>query len=227
MNPLAEHVAGRIRSAKLIADPFPHLELEELVPADLVVGLRESFPSTDQFRPFGKYRRHFFLAGASSMIDRLSPPLLGFWSRIRDELSRPEIARALESRFGRLLEAERFPGGLPDLEPVPILVRDLPGYAIRAHTDVSSKVFTVQIYLPADSSRPEIGTQFLEPIAEDPKAPEDFREVARAPFLPGSGYAFPVHSRSWHRVETLAPGPPRESLMILFYVAGRGEARGK
>ena len=224
MNELASYVAGRIRSAKVIAAPFPHVEIEDLVPPDLVAGLRESFPPTDQFGPFGKFRNHFFLAGSSSMLELLSPPVRAFWSRIRDELSSPEIRRALEVHFGKLLEAERFPAGLPILEPVPILVRDFPGYAIRAHTDVFSKVFTVQIYLPADSSRPEIGTSFLEPISEDPKAPEDFREVRRAQFLPGAGYAFPVHARSWHRVGALAPGPPRESLMVLFYVRGLGES---
>ena len=48
------------------------------------------------------------------------------------------------------------------------------------------------------------------------------------PYLPNSGYAFPVTEGSWHGVDPIPPGaPPRDSLMLIWYVDGAWKKLGR
>src|SRR5690554_6692142 len=60
---------------------------------------------------------------------------------------------ALEERFGK--PAEKI-----GVSPIPILLRDQPGYRIGIHSDKETKAITVQFYLPGDASQEKIGTIF-------------------------------------------------------------------
>ena len=103
----------------------------------------------------------------------------------------------------------------PD-EAIPILLRDQPGYRIGIHSDVARKAITVQFYLPADESQRDIGTIFHE--GKDGKAAN---RTTQMPFLPASGYAFPVAlTKSWHSAATASDADgERVSMMVTYYVA--------
>ena len=120
-----------------------------------------------------------------------------------------KFREALEERFGK--KAERI-----GFYPVPILLRDQPGYRISIHSDVPKKAITVQFYLPRDDSQRGIGTIFHEsdhgPGAE---------RTTQMPFMPATGYAFPVSlTKSWHSAATSTESDgERVSMMVTYYVA--------
>ncbi len=120
-----------------------------------------------------------------------------------------KFRQALEERFGKA--AEKI-----GMYPIPILLRDQPGYRIGIHSDVKKKAITVQFYLPSDASQRHIGTIFHEsdtgPGAE---------RTTQMPFMPASGYAFPVSlTKSWHSAATTtAKDGERVSMMVTYYVA--------
>jgi hypothetical protein len=121
----------------------------------------------------------------------------------------------LERRFGK--PVERI-----GLYPVPILLRDQPGYRIGIHADAKAKAITVQYYLPRDASQRQLGTIFHE--GESGEAAE---RTTRLPFMPASGYAFPVSlTQSWHSAtETSEIDGERISMMVTYYVADDPAAR--
>jgi len=99
--------------------------------------------------------------------------------------------------------------------PVPILLRDQPGYNISIHSDVPSKAITVQFYLPRDGSQRHLGTIFHEGD-KGAKA----KKTTQMAFMPASGYAFPVSTtKSWHSAAPTGEGDgERVSMMVTYYV---------
>ena len=115
---------------------------------------------------------------------------------------------ALELRFGKPVERLK-------LYPVPILLRDQPGYRIGIHSDVATKAITVQYYLPGDDTQRDIGTIFHE--GETSEAAGRKTQMA---FMPATGYAFPVtQTKSWHSAaRTTEADGERVSMMVTYYV---------
>ena len=71
----------------------------------------------------------------------------------RRALCSRQLELAFKRKFRRTLE-ERFgkPAEKIGVYPIPILLRDQPGYRIGIHSDVAKKAVTVQFYLPRDES---------------------------------------------------------------------------
>jgi hypothetical protein len=106
------------------------------------------------------------------------------------------------------------------LFPIPILLRDQPGYRIGIHADKNTKAITVQLYLPRDASQRDIGTIFHEA-----ESGPDAEKLTQMPFLPSSGYAFPVSvTKSWHSAASTSDGE-RVSVMVTYYIAENFAAR--
>lgn len=135
------------------------------------------------------------------------PVARGLCSRELQDALKHKFRSALEERFGKPVERVR-------LYPVPILLRDQPGYRIGVHSDASSKAITVQFYLPADESQRHLGTIFHAGATGDPAE----RRV-QMPFLPATGYAFPVaRTKSWHSAANASEGDgERVSMMVTYY----------
>ena len=228
MNSIATHLAEKIASAKVIADPFSHIELEESFPPEILSELQAMMPPRESFIK-GKHldsvingkptRFTITLGDQRKHINRLEEPFRSFWAEVGHHLQNDQIGRAAFKQLGETLESKRqLDLNSISYKPRPILVRDFGGYKILPHRDTYSKLITCQLYIPADNSRAECGTQFLEPLAgiRKPNQPEHFNVVKKMKFSPNHGYLFPVHSQSWHSVETIEAGIPRDSIMILF-----------
>jgi hypothetical protein len=104
----------------------------------------------------------------------------------------------------------------------PTILRDFSGYWIVPHPDSPAKIVTVQIYLPRDESQRSLGTTFYRRTMFDPRIllslSHLFKPVAEIPFLPNSGYMFPVGRRSWHgRPEVPAGSGERNSILLVYY----------
>jgi len=150
------------------------------------------------------------------LVRRLPEAQRRLWLPIARALCSRELEQAFKRKFRAALEnrfqqaAERIP-----LYPVPILVRDLPGYKIGIHADTLTKAITVQFYLPRDDAQTHLGTIFHEG-----RKGEAALRVRRLAFRPATGYAFPVvHHESWHSVaQTSDADGQRDSLMLTYYV---------
>jgi hypothetical protein len=151
------------------------------------------------------------------LLWRLPAELRRVWLPVARSLCSGELETAFKNKFRSALE-KRFgkPAEKIGMYPIPILLRDQPGYKISVHSDVPTKAITVQFYLPADESQRHIGTIFHE---SDKGA--GAKRTTQMPFLPATGYAFPVtQTKSWHSAaETSAKDGERVTMMVTYYVA--------
>jgi hypothetical protein len=198
--------------------------MKDVYPAGFYGAMLAHFPAPaafhplhhhDALRPDGTSTRHRLYLYAESLW-RLPGASRQVWQRIAAALCAPALEQAFKRKFCAALE-ERFQqpaDGIP-LYPVPILVRDLPGYRIGIHADAPIKAITVQFYLPRDASQRHLGTVFHTSRHRD----ESDRPMTM-PFLPASGYAFAVRRKeSWHSVPaTTAADGERRSIMLTYYV---------
>ncbi len=219
----AAFLAG-IDGTALQTAPFDHVQLSELFPQSVYQQLLAALPDTryfhelrhrDAIRPDGSSTR-LRLYLYPEQLWRLPAPVRERWlplarllsSRELQDVFKRKFRRALETRFGRPIDRINF-------FPIPIIVRDLPGYRIGIHSDVMTKGITVQFYLPGDDSQNGIGTIFHEGMTG-----EAATRTKQMPFLPACGYAFPVQAQeSWHSAATTTEADgERRSIMLTYYV---------
>ncbi|MBI2254594.1 MAG: hypothetical protein HYU58_08250 [Proteobacteria bacterium] len=217
-------LAAVIDAAPLREAPFDHIRLDNIFPADFYRELLANQPAANQYHPL--FHRDAMTAEGSSTRMRmyLYPELLWrlpraqrqIWGKVAAALMSKELELAFKRKFRSALE-DRFQMAAEDipLYPIPILVRDLPGYHIRVHSDALSKAITVQFYMPSDNSQAHLGTVFHTTRAQD-----GTDQPTAMQFLPASGYAFAVRKKeSWHSApKTTEADGERCSIMLTYYV---------
>jgi len=220
----AEFVEAVERS-DLRHQPFDHIYMEGVLDPDSYVALLAAMPDRRFYHDL-RHRDALRKDGTSTRLRMyLYPELLWrlpaaqrrAWLPVARALCSKALENAFKAKFRATLE-QRF--GKPvekiGLYPIPILLRDQPGYRIGIHSDVATKAITVQYYLPRDDSQRNIGTIFHE--AETGTGAE---KTTQMPFMPATGYAFPVSlTQSWHSAATTTDSDgERVSMMITYYVA--------
>lgn len=168
----------------------------------------------DAQRPDGTFARRVFPLKEERIRRTFSGETLEFWLQftaiLRDSRIRDLFLRALEPELRKRFKMEL--SEIPAL-PVPMLMRDLPGYKISIHHDIDTKVITTQYYLPADNSQKHLGTGIYRRTAEG-----KFELKRRLDFLPRAAYCFAVSGNSWHAVDPMKEGEaPRNSLMLIYF----------
>jgi len=214
--------AGR---AELRHEPFDHIYMEGVLEPDVYSALLSAMPDRRHYHDL-RHRDAVREDGSSTrlrmylypeLLWRLPAELRRVWLPIARALCSRALETAFKDRFRSALE-QRFgkPAEKIGMYPIPILLRDQPGYKISVHSDVPTKAITVQFYLPADESQRHIGTIFHE---SDKGA--GAKPTTQMPFLPATGYAFPVtQTKSWHSAaETSANDGERVTMMVTYYVA--------
>ena len=211
--------------AALRHDPFDHIYMEQVVGAADYARLLDHLPAREDFHelrhkdaigPDGRSTR-LRLYLYPELLRRLPRDVRDVWepvaraltSRALEDAFKRKFRTALEARFGKPAEKIR-------LYPIPILLRDQPGYRIGIHADIPAKAITVQFYLPRDDGQRGIGTIF-----HDGRDGEAAARTTQMPFLPATGYAFVVTDRkSWHSAAaTTAADGERVTMMVTYYVA--------
>jgi hypothetical protein len=224
-----ELTAAAERSA-LRQYPFDHIYMENVFDPESYSALLDAMPDRRFYHELS-HRDAMRTDGSSTRLRLyLYPELLWrlparqrrVWMPIARALCSRKLQEAFKRKFRTVLE-QRFgkPAERIGLYPVPILLRDQPGYRIGIHSDVKSKAITVQYYLPIDESQRHIGTVFHEGETGDMA-----EKATPLPFMPATGYAFPVAlTKSWHSapLTTEADGE-RVSMMVTYYVADRPAA---
>jgi hypothetical protein len=218
-------MVAAVERSKLRTKPFDHVYMEGVFDPPTYEALLGAMPERRFYHDL-RHRDAVRPDGTSTRLRMyLYPELLGrlpeeqhrVWLPIAAALCSNELELAFKRKFRRALE-ERFnkPVEKLGLHPVPILLRDQPGYRIGIHCDVKKKAITVQFYLPADESQRHIGTIFHES-----NTGQGAERTTQMPFLPSSGYAFPVSlTKSWHSAAATTPDDgERVSMMVTYYVA--------
>jgi hypothetical protein len=222
--PVSEpNLVAAVERAPLRTTPFDHIYMENVFSADFYRRVLDGFPAADRFhalhhrdalRPDGSSTR-LRLYLYPETLWRLPSAQRRLWRGISAALTAPALETAFKRKFRVALEdrfqmeAERIP-----LYPVPILVRDLPGYRIGIHSDTLTKAITAQFYLPKDTAQAHLGTVFHTNRKQDGSD-----QPTAMQFLPASGYAFAVRKKeSWHSApQTTEADGERHSIMLTYY----------
>jgi len=223
--PVEQQMVDAVERSKLRKKPFDHIYMERVLNSASYRALLAAMPEQGHYHDL-KHHDAVRKDGSSTrlrmylypeLLRRLPEEQRRVWLPVARALCSRELELAFKRKFRRALE-ERFgkPAEKIGVYPIPILLRDQPGYRIGIHSDVRKKAITVQFYLPADESQRHIGTIFHESNT----APGAERTTQMA-FMPSSGYAFPVSlTKSWHSAATTTPADgERVSMMVTYYVA--------
>jgi hypothetical protein len=164
MQKVFEHILSKIRKAEIIAQPFQHLVIPQIMPSDFYPKLLGAIPKPEQFIS-AAYPGTGFGKGKLRWSGLAYPDLqnLRYFSDLQVFLRSETFCRTLLDKFAR-------PGGIPpekyrffandahEFSSVFDLQIDRRGYEILPHPDVPSKIVTFQFYLTCDDSLREFGT---------------------------------------------------------------------
>ncbi len=154
------------------------------------------------------------------------------WRGLADALCSPQLKNRVFELFAddlcRRLRITRGALARVRAYPRPSLIRDFAGYWIAPHPDTGAKLVTMQLYLPRDKSQQALGTTLYRRRLFNPRnllsVKNMFEKVVQLPFLPNSGYAFPVGAHSWHgRDEVPQSCGERNSILLFYYRDGSRE----
>ncbi|HWJ39162.1 MAG TPA: hypothetical protein VNR86_10435, partial [Sphingomicrobium sp.] len=166
-DPVQKQLVAAVNRAELRSKPFDHIYMEGVLEAQSYARLLAAMPDRRFYHDL-KHRDAVRKDGSSTrlrlylypeLLRRLPPATRKVWAPVASALCSRELEDAFKRKFRSALE-ERFgkPVEKVGLYPVPILLRDQPGYKISVHSDIATKAITVQFYLPSDGSQRDIGT---------------------------------------------------------------------
>jgi hypothetical protein len=241
-----DHLLRRIEATPALEEPFSHVYLEEVFPADLYEEVLAHLPDPALYDHAGyrhKKTRAPDYTRSAFPLTREGLALLPaghreLWEGIASALTAPEVKAALFRKLARDLAfrygvPEARAGELPGYSR-PTLYRETEGFEIAPHPDTRKKVVTMQLYLPADDGQAGLGTAlYKRKLLGSPFGHwrRRFARVKQFAFLPNSGYAFVVNNtlrkKSWHGRETLPPDAgTRNTLHNVFYERAREDFGG-
>ena len=219
---LAEFIAQSVDQARAVEKPFYHLEFDRVFPDDVYAQILSLMPESADYRSMHGQSKVKDGTQTRVKIDlfpeyirNLPPEKRALWDVVGRALcSEPvkqafirRLAPGLSKRFGKIFAQT-------GMYPIPILTRDIPGYAITPHTDTNWKGITVQLYLPKDDANTDIGTIFHDVLPDGTKP-----KAAQMRFAPNSGYAFAVGDDTWHSADPVHNRvKTRDSILLTYFV---------
>jgi hypothetical protein len=220
-----EFVCRSVERARVVTEPFFHLEFDEVFPEEVYAAMLAAMPVATDYRAMSGRTKSARTADGRptrvktdllpEYIRHLPPEKRPVWTVVGRALRSRELKTALVRKLAPALERRFGPGfARVGLYPLPILTRDVSGYYIGPHTDTHWKGITVQFYLPPDDSAVNIGTIFNERRADG-----SFTKHTQMRFAPNTGYAFAVGSDTWHSVDTVGSEvKARDSILHTYFV---------
>ena len=165
-----EQMLFAIRDSVARSAPFEHLYMREVFSPGFYARLLAMMPARDRFHDL-RHKDAMRADGSSARLRmylypeqlwRLPAEQRAMWTAVSRTLRSGALQEAFKRKFRRSLEG-RFGRSIDRLDfyPIPILLRDQPGYRIGIHADVPAKAITVQFYLPRDGAQRHL----VEPLA--------------------------------------------------------------
>jgi len=225
-----DHAIRQIEAAPVRREPFDHVYVENVFPADFYDELLRQLPPTESFRRLNEtgrvsaaYSGSRFCLFRDDLPALAEAPRRAFWEGLLGAL----VKRPFNELWLRVFRdaVQRQAASLRPGEPVlaqseAFLMRDLESYALGPHTDSTLKLVSVLFYLPADDSAPELGTSLYRP--KDPgfdcaggphHSFAKFERVTTLPFHRNSLLAFPKSRRCFHGVEPVGTARRRDLML--------------
>jgi hypothetical protein len=211
------HFIDRLKTAEIIPDPYPHFCLDRVFPEEFYQSLLRQLPDKSAYQNLFKITTlkldHFRFRDQRDLADdwtaSLPDELRRFWDGFNTWFLGPELARAVFDSFAdpmrtRFAERSEWPAVSVEAQ----LIRHQEGFFLGPHTDLSTKLVVLLIYLPPDDSHPHVGTSLYRPKKSGFTCPDsnhypfdEFVNVKTAPYQRNSLLAFERSDRSFHGVE--------------------------
>jgi hypothetical protein len=216
---ICDHMVAKVNATPLDRDPFCHIYLEEIFPAELYPMIIANLPPRESYTPFnlrryarsnGESTRDMFYLTRQEMA-KVPLEVAAIWRPIVRALTHRDFKQALFAKLAPDL-AERFEIPEHQVNAIEcdydvVLLRDTEDYRIKPHPDGANRIVTLQFYLPPDDANIDLGTSLYR-AERGLFGRRSFTEVKRMPFKANSAYAFVVSDtrklKSWHGRELLA-----------------------
>ena len=216
------HFIDRLKTAEIVPDPYPHYCLDDVFPEDFYGSLLRHLPDASAYQNLLKITTlkldHFRFRDQRDLADgwteSLPDEFRRFWDGFNAWFLGPELAQAVLDSFAGPMRA-RF-GERSEWPAVSVetqLIRHQAGYFLGPHTDLSTKLVVLLIYLPPDDDHEHLGTSLYRPKKSGFSCPDsshypfdEFVNVKTAPYRRNSLLAFERSDRSFHGVEPLGEG---------------------
>ena len=223
-----QHTLYQMANAPLREHPYPHILVRDVFEPEFYRRLLENLLPAALMRPIKEERQvgkaysddRYVYTLSQAKIGALPQPYGGFWDELTRWLLATPFALTLFRKFGPFIH-QRFGDPQPGFFNEALLVDDRVRYALGPHTDTPTKVITLLFYLPADDSRPHLGTSIYVPrdasfrCAGGPHYPfEQFERVVTMPYLPNTLFAFFKTDNSFHGVEPIRDQEYRRHLLL-------------
>jgi len=219
INPLT-YVSDRLRTSKVLLDPYPHYCLEDVFPSEYYQSLLRHLPDrsvydnlfavTDLKLDHFRHRDQRDLN--EGWTEMLPDDIRGFWVDFNRWFMGPELARTVLHTFAEPLR-ERFgdDASWPEVSVEAQFIRHRAGYFLGPHSDLYTKLVVLLIYLAPDDRLAHLGTSLYRPKDPGFACPDskhysfdDFVRVKTAPYKRNSLLAFMRSDRSFHGLEPLS-----------------------
>jgi len=149
-------VREKIVSAPIDREPFPHLVVEDFLPAEFFAQLAETMPPVADFQPDDDIKSNLRIEDRNKYFAQTAGEFRAVWGRLRDEVIQEVVAPVLTRRLEddiRAKYAELFTPELADdvmrgglvSNPGRIMARK-PGYNLRPHSDSAHFAVTCLLY---------------------------------------------------------------------------------
>lgn len=234
----AAHTAYVIRAARRREWPYPHLLLEEVLPAPVFEAVRDLNMSPDVLNQHAygtdgiEGEAHLYSIGYDWQDLEKGRVMVPEIERVYRVLDHPTVKRALVGTFAGEL-AKKFETKSLGLGSTLMYVEDATGYELLPHTDSAVKAITLLIYLAREGDNPAIGTEIYVPrdpaliaarkSSVDRHRREDFLRVNTVPFTANAGLAFAPSDRTFHGVSTVTEGSRVRRLMQYQLIVRDGQ----
>src|SRR5689334_10784497 len=246
MTPL-DHFKDRLRTARVVLDPFPHYCLERVFPDDYYQDLIRNLPGSSVYEnlyevtdlKLDHFRHRYQRDLNEGWTNALPLELQNFWNSFNEWFLSPPLAQAFLESFAeplrpRIGERETW----PEVSVEAQFIRHRAGYFLGPHSDLYTKLVVVLLYLAPDARAERLGTSLYRPRRTGFSCPdskhypfEDFIRVKTAPYKPNSLLAFVRSDISFHGLEPLTEqdvaGEGRDLIQYVVHDKAAREAQQK
>ncbi|HEV8485758.1 MAG TPA: hypothetical protein VGV87_19600 [Blastocatellia bacterium] len=217
-NPLI-YVKDRLRTSRVLRDPYPHYYLEDVFPHEYYQSLLSHLPDSavydNLFAVTDLKLDHFRHRDQRDLnegwTEMLPDDIKDFWVDFHRWFMGPELAQSVLSTFAEPM-SERFGDeSWPEVSVEAQFIRHRAGYFLGPHSDLYTKLVVLIFYLAPDDRLAHLGTSLYRPKDPGFACPDskhypfdDFVKVETAPYKRNSVLAFMRSDRSFHGIEPLS-----------------------